>query len=259
MPFLSLLLALVAPPALACELATPCPIADRSYHLREPDGWDGQSPLPVLLHFHGWGRQGDLVVNHNRIASATRKRGVLLVAPNGIGRSWSFWSPASRDTVFAEAVLTDLRQRFPLDNTRIYVSGYSYGSAMAWRFACETDTDIAALLSISGTIDQSADCTTAPREIHHVHGVDDTVMDFPFGPGGDTAYPVALWRRQLVCQDASPQTQWQARDWLTFTRTAWDCRQGTVTLDTHPGGHFIPHGWIARQLDALLDLPPAYP
>lgn len=259
MRLLLLLFALTTSPTLACELSTPCPLADRSYHLREPDEWDGQSPLPVLLHFHGWGRQGDLIVNHDRIASATRKRGVLLVAPNGIGHSWSFWSPASRDTDFAEAVLADLRQHYPIDESRIYVSGYSYGSAMAWRFACETDTEIAALLSISGTIDQSTDCTNAPSEIHHVHGLDDTVMNFPFGPGGDTTFPVALWRRELNCATGTPQPQWQAREWLTFTRTAWDCPQGNVTLDTHPGGHFIPHGWIARQLDTLFGLPPTYP
>ncbi len=259
MRLISLLLAFVGAPALACELTSPCPLDTRSYHLRKPDGWDGESPLPVLLHFHGWGRQGDLIVNHDRIASATRKRGVLLVAPNGIGRTWSFWSPASRDTGFAESVLADLRQHYPIDDSRIYVSGYSYGSAMAWRFACETDIDIAALLSISGTIDQSTDCATTPRTIHHVHGLDDTVMDFPFGPGGDATYPVALWRRQLGCRDGSPQTEWQARSWLSFSRTIWDCPQGNVTLDTHPGGHFIPHGWIARQLDSLLDLTPTYP
>ena len=38
-----------------------------------------------------------------------------------------------------------------------------------------------------------------------------------------------------------------------------DCSAGRVSLDIHPGGHFIPHGWIARQLDELLDLPFSYP
>jgi len=32
-----------------------------------------------------------------------------------------------------------------------------------------------------------------------------------------------------------------------------------VTLDVHNGGHFIPHGWIARQLGEHLGLKPTYP
>ena len=98
---------------------------------------DGTSPLPVLLHFHGWGRQGDLIVNHRRIAGHTRRRGVLLVAPNGEGRTWRFWQVGGADVPFADAVLEDLARRYPLDRERLFVSGYSYGAAMAWRFACE--------------------------------------------------------------------------------------------------------------------------
>lgn len=70
-----------------CHRDTACQVGNRSYHVLEPDGWDGQTPLPVLLHFHGWARQGSVVVNHQRIAGATKLRGVLLVAPNGLGKS----------------------------------------------------------------------------------------------------------------------------------------------------------------------------
>ncbi|MEM8728511.1 MAG: PHB depolymerase family esterase [Pseudomonadota bacterium] len=263
MHILLFLLALFAGPARAdapCGIDQPCTIEDRGYFLRLPDGWDGQSELPVLLHFHGWGRQGDVVTGHDRIASATRKRGVLLVAPNGRNRTWSFWRPGSADTAFAEAVLADVAARYPIDRARIYVSGYSYGSAMAWRFACETDVPLAALLAIAGTLRQDEDCPSAPRSVRHVHGLDDTVMEFPMGAGGDQTRPVALWRQALDCGDVTPVGAWQARSFLTLTRLEWqDCTAGQVALDIHPGGHFIPHGWIARHLDELLGLPFSYP
>lgn len=260
MKYVLTFLTLIAAPAGAdCLLDTPCEIGDRSYHLRLPDGWDGVTPMPVLLHFHGWGRQGDLIINHDRIASATRKRGVLLVAPNGLGRSWSFWSEGSGDTDFAETVLAEVQARYPVDPDRIFVSGYSYGGAMSWRFACETQVDVAALLSISGTIRQTETCATHPDRVHHVHGLADTVMDFPMGPEEDTTYPTALWRQDMDCDHSDTHVAWQAREWLTFDRVSWTCAQGDVTLDIHPGGHFIPHGWIARQLDDLLELPHSYP
>jgi polyhydroxybutyrate depolymerase len=226
----------------------------------EPDGWDGETPLPVLLHFHGWARQGDLVVRHQRIATHAKLRGVLLVAPNGLNRSWRFWSQSTPDVAFADDVLRDISKGYPIDPKRIYVSGYSYGGAMAWRYVCETQTPIAALMSIAGTLPQDEPCPQAPSQVRHVHGTADTVMDFPFGPDGDTLHPVALWRAKFRCTQATPKGPWQVEPFLTLTRTEWqDCETGQVALDTHPGGHFIPHGWIGRQLDELLGRPFTYP
>ena len=248
-------------PSSNCQADVPCALGDRSYHVKPPDDWDGVTPLPVLLHFHGWQRQGDLIVKHQRISGATRRRGVLLLAPNGRNGTWDFWDSDTDDVAFAAAVVEDAAKRYPIDRGKIFVSGYSYGSAMAWRFVCENGDGIAALIAVSGTIRQSEDCPQGPGEVRHVHGLADTVMDFPTGPGGDVTWPVALWRQKYGCGDGQATGPWQARSFLTFQRTQWaDCEGGhTVTLDIHPGGHFIPHGWIARQLDELLGLAPSYP
>lgn len=243
-----------------CHDQTPCEIGDRSYHVREPDGWDGETPLPVLLHFHGWQRQGTLIVRHQRISGATRRRDVLLVAPNGLGRSWDFWDKDTDDVSFARAVLEDVKARYPIDESRVYVSGYSWGSNMAWRFVCEDGADVAALLAISGTLSQDETCATAPAEVRQVYGLNDQVLYFPYGPNGEETYPVKLWRDKFSCGDGRATGPWQQVSFLTLERTVWDtCETGRVSLDIHPGGHFIPHGWIARQLDELLGLEPSYP
>ncbi|MBW4709377.1 polyhydroxybutyrate depolymerase [Roseobacter sp. YSTF-M11] len=243
-----------------CIGQTPCVLGDRSYHVRPPDGWDGTSPLPVMLHFHGWQRQGTLIVQHQRISGATRRRGVLLVAPNGLGRSWDFWQAGTQDVDFARAVLEDVKKHYPVSDDQVFVSGYSWGSNMAWRFVCEDGADIAALLAISGTLRQTEDCATAPREVRQVYGLNDQVLGYPYGPNGEDDYPVYLWRKKFGCDAGVAQGPWNARDFLTFQRVVWDsCDSGRVSLDIHPGGHFIPHGWIARQLDELLDLPNSYP
>lgn len=265
-PFLILIAALGWTSAAAasepqCHLDVPCALGDRAYHVKEPDGWDGTSPLPVLLHFHGWQRTGALPVRHQRISGATRRRGVLLVAPTGLRKTWDFWRPGSPDTDFARAVLDDVKARYPVDATRIYVSGYSWGGNMAWRFVCEDGDGIAALLAISGTLDQDETCPSAPGEVRQVYGLNDQVLSFPYGPGGELDFPVQLWRDKFGCGPANRTGPWQARNFLTFERTVWtDCASGgQVRLDIHPGGHFIPHGWIARQLDELLGLEPSYP
>lgn len=243
----------------ACGLEEPCRLGARGYHVLPPDDWDGETALPVMMHFHGWQRQGALVIRHSRIASATRKRGVLLVAPNGIRKTWNFWAPETADVGFAKAVLEDVARRYPIDRNRLYISGYSYGSAMAWRYVCAQGDDVTALLAIAGTLSQREICAEAPAEVRHVHGMADTVMAFPAGPGGDSTYPVALWRAHYGCGHGEEQGPWQQRSFLTLQRTVWNCDGGRVSLDLHPGGHFIPHGWLARQLDELLGLPYSYP
>lgn len=239
-----------------CVGEIPCQLGERSYHVKLPDEWDGKTPMAVMLHFHGWARQGTLIVKHGRISGATRLRNVILLAPNGRNKTWDFWSSGSSDVDFARAVLEDAAKRYPIDQDNILVSGYSYGSAMAWRFACDDGADVRALLAVSGTIDQYEDCDTAPREIRHVHGLSDNVMDFPFGPDGDTLHPVALWRDKLGCSEPTGTSHYATTEKDKFDRTIWaDCTDGKVVLDLHPRGHFIPRGWFAHQLDELLAKP----
>ncbi|GFE65245.1 alpha/beta hydrolase family esterase [Litoreibacter roseus] len=237
-----------------CGAEIPCDLGDRSYHVKLPDEWDGVTPMPVMLHFHGWARQGTLIVKHARISGATRTRGVLLLAPNGENKTWNFWSANTADVDFANAVLEDAAQRYPIDRDNIFISGYSYGSAMAWRYACDSGTEVRALLAVSGTLDQQENCATHPAEVRHVHGLRDTVMDFPLGRDGDTTYPVALWRQMLDCTPATDVSNYDTTAKDSFERTIWsDCENGrNVTLDVHPRGHFIPRGWFAHQLDQLL-------
>jgi len=240
---------------------SPCLLGERSYHLKLPDEWDGTTPMPVMLHFHGWARQGGLIVQHQRISGHTRRRGVLLIAPNGNNRTWDFWDKDSADVPFAAAVLEDVAKYLPIDRSRIYVSGYSYGAAMAWRYVCENGNGVAALLAISGTLRGPVACPQGPREVRQVYGFNDSVMPLSFGPGHKETLPVEMWVSQFECDMPTREGTWQAVDWLSFDRRVWsDCDSAhIVTLDLHKGGHFIPHGWIGWQLDQLMGHAPRYP
>lgn len=245
----------LAAPALACGGLEPCRLGDRSYHVVPPEGWDGTSPLPVLLHFHGWGRLGRVPVQSPRTGGAANGAGVLFVAPDGLGRTWAFRRDGGVDTPFALDVLGDVARRFPTEGQPIMVSGYSWGALMAARFACESGAQIDALLLIAGAFPPDLPCQGRPARVSHVHGTTDTVLDFPYGPNGETTAAVALWRSQLGCAGETRQFEWKAVEWLTHTRHEWDCADGLVTMDVHDASHLIPRGWVARHLSEILSAP----
>ncbi|MEM7487856.1 MAG: polyhydroxybutyrate depolymerase [Pseudomonadota bacterium] len=249
---LVLLLALLAAPAAACTGKTQCDLDGRAYHVREPAGWNGTAPLAVQLHFHGWGRTGLVPVESERTGRAASEAGVLFVAPTGLRGSWDFRRRDSEDTPFAEAILEDVAARYPIDGPLI-VSGYSWGALMAARFACETDSRIDALLLIAGAFPPGLPCDGRPARISHVHGTTDTVLDFPYGPGGETTQAVALWRELFACGAEDRRFEWKAVEWLTHTRHEWDCDGALVTMDVHDASHLIPRGWVARHLSEILD------
>ena len=253
MRILAMLAALIPLPALACEGLDECRLGGRSYHVVPPDGWDGATPLPVHLHFHGWARQGQVPVQSPRTGGAANAEGALFVAPDGLDRTWSFRRAGSPDSAFARDVLAEVTANYPTDG-RLVVSGYSWGGLMAARFACDGGVEIDALLLIAGAFPAEIDCApeTFPARVSHVHGTTDTVLDFPRGPDGSDTWAVELWRDRMGCGAEARTFEWHGVEWLTQTRHEWDCEAGLVTMDVHSASHLIPRGWVARHLDEIL-------
>lgn len=252
------LLVLLLMPAIGvaqtCGGDIPCKLGNREYNILLPEDWDGTSPLAVMMHFHAFLRRGKTVVNHPRIGVETKLRGVMLIGPSAQNRAWRFWQENPADIDFADAVLADVAKRYPIDQSRIYISGFSFGAAMAWRYACARGDKIAGLITMSGTIKQASTCPNPPKYVRHVHGMNDIWMSLPRSPGHDATNAVALWRKTFQCGKGRLTGITQMASGGDTASFVWDdCRAGrSVTLDVHGGGHFIPEGWIGWQLDDLM-------
>ncbi|MEM1045382.1 MAG: polyhydroxybutyrate depolymerase [Pseudomonadota bacterium] len=235
-----------------CGLEKACAIGKRIYRAKPPENWDGVSPLPVLIHFHGWKRVSSHPLKNPKVLNAINHNGALLVAPEGLSRTWDFWERENRDVSFVRAVLKDVARRYPIDKTRVYATGFSFGSAMAWRLACDAGDVVAGILPAAGTLwrQESTDCPTGPVNVMHVHGLTDGVMELPRGADGDPRVAVDLWHRTNMCaREPDATVTVNAHQCLLWS----SCDSGKeVMLCLHDRGHIVPKGWIREALERAI-------
>lgn len=239
----------------ACDFATPCAVENGSYLVRPPAGWDGRSALPVVVFFHGWQQSAGIVMQDETMARVLSDLGVMLVAPDGAGRSWSHPGSPSRDRdefAFIRAVLDDVVQRFPVDRARLWASGFSQGGSMAWYAACYLGDRFAAFVTIAGDFWEPAPtvCPSGPASILHIHGENDQTVPMAGRAIGDRYRQSdlrsgwALWRRTDRCAEAPDRTETIA-DLTCTTWTGGRCESGReLMLCLHPGGHDFKAEWL---------------
>lgn len=261
-----LVIALVAfRPGGAFACPNPCTVESGTYQVLEPDGWDGKTPLPVIVWFHGYGRTGKFVVNSPNVGAQARSNGVLLVAPDGVNKSWSVRNAPGKyrdELVFVEEILADIRARWPVDEDRVWAAGFSLGASMAWDIACRKAGLFKAYFPVSGSFwaPIPEDCATAPSRLRHVHGMKDTVMPLEGRVIRDTwrqgnlFQGFDLWKTENHCGIEPTRLE---TDGNRQCRVWSGCGAATeLELCLHDGGHSIPRDWIESSIAWVNRLPP---
>jgi polyhydroxybutyrate depolymerase len=194
----------------------------RSYLVHVPPQAGAGKPLPVVLNFHGGGAHAQVQQRYSLMDATADREGFIAVYPNGsggIGGRLLTWNAgaccgpaaASRvdDVGFAVALLDDLARRVALDQERVYATGLSNGSMMAYRLAAEAAPRIAAVTGVAGAMTLARFAPALPVPVMHIHSVDDgrALYDGGLGP----AFPFTNTRVLHEPVDAMLQ-KWIARD-----------------------------------------------
>jgi polyhydroxybutyrate depolymerase len=158
----------------------------RSYLVYVPPQARSGKPLPVVINFHGAGANGRIHRWYTRMDEAAARHGFLAVYPDGTGGAGGRLltrnaglccgvAAATRvdDVGFALALLDDLARRTPLDRTRVYATGLSNGSMMAYRLAAEASPRIAAVAGVAGAMALARFAPALTVPVMHIHSVDD--------------------------------------------------------------------------------------
>lgn len=255
-------LGLFAISAHACEGAERCEVEGGWYLAAPPPDWDGASPLPLVVFYHGWNSSPEAVFRNGAMLNAVHRRGAMFVAPWAQNGFWRQIGPGraepGRDELaYAKAVLADIRARWPIDDGRTTASGFSRGASMVWNLACYGADLFTAFVPIAGGFWHSTpqSCPSGPVNLRHIHGRKDRVAAFDeIGIYNSMPIPdgMDVLRRANGCRAApdgrSRGKRYACRDWKS-------CTSGkALSLCLHPGGHSIPAEWVAEGHDWMLEL-----
>jgi polyhydroxybutyrate depolymerase len=242
-----------------CGETSACAVDGGEYRVHAPAGWDGTSPLPALLYFHGWQGTADAVMANEGLMKAADDLGVLLVAPNGEGKTWSFpGSPSHyRDEIaFVSRVLDDVEARYPVEPDRTVATGFSMGASMTWFVACSLGDRFAGFVPVAGAYWNPipTDCPSPVPNLIQVHGTSDTVVPMEgraireIYRQSDVGASLKTWRDRAGCEPAAEPVKMG-----DFSCGRWrSCGGKLLEVCTHPGGHMIKPEWIVEGYRTLM-------
>lgn len=168
---------------------------ERHYLVHVPAKDAPETPLPVVLAFHGGGANADSMVFFSGLSAKADEAGFIVVYPSGSGRLKRLLTfnagdccgvAAANDVddvAFTRCLLDDLESVANVDRRRVYATGMSNGAMMAYRLASELSDRIAAIAPVAGPMG-TADCRpTRPVSVMHFHGDADEFAPFEGGKG----------------------------------------------------------------------------
>jgi polyhydroxybutyrate depolymerase len=240
-----------------------CEVEGGYYLAALPADWDGNSPLPLVVYFHGWNSSPEGTFRNRAMVNAVNRRGALFVSPFARTGYWrqigTGRAEAGRDELaYVRAVMADIARRWPIDTEHSLASGFSRGASMVWNVACFAGPLFRAYAPISGGFWNStpSDCPTGPVSLRHIHGTADRVVAYD-KIGIYNSMPIAeglaTLRRLDGCVE-TPDTRLQHR---RFACDRWQgCASGQVLeICLHDRGHSIPAEWVAEGFDWMMNLP----
>ena len=161
----------------------------RNYILYIPEIYDGNTAVPLILNFHGFGSNAAQQMFYGDFRDIADTEGFLLVHPEGttfIGNQfWNVGFPGISSTIddvgFTEALIDELATLYTIDLDRVYATGMSNGGFMSFLLACQLSEKIAAVASVTGSMTQDTfdDCNAQlPTPVLQIHGTEDDVVSY---------------------------------------------------------------------------------
>jgi len=177
----------------------------RKYIQYVPSIYDGSEAVPLVVVLHGL---GDNMNNMSQVGfhQVSDTANFIVVTPealvfqspfpqlfpsatawnSGAGAFGIYPSSDVDDVGFINAIMDTISAHYNIDQSKIFVTGFSMGSFMSNRLACQLTDRVAAIAGVAGTIGDGYTCN--PSEyipVCHFHGTSDTQVGYGVDGGGE--------------------------------------------------------------------------
>ena len=164
----------------------------RTFVLHVPGGYDGHTPVPLVVDFHGIGGTGANERTSSPYPEALDPQGVIMAFPDGepgpLGTGWNV-GPCCvgnvDDVGFTRALVAQVGAIACIDTSRVYAVGVLTGGGMAHYLGCHAADIFAAVAPAAFDLLQEnvGDCAPArPITVIAFRGTADTRVPYDGGP-----------------------------------------------------------------------------
>lgn len=242
---------------------------EREYFLLSPKDIQQDDVYPLVLALHGGGGDGRrMCALKGGIQELAAWERYFVLCPSGLDRHWNDGRDIDRWRAHAENVddvgfllelISRISAQFPVDATRIFVTGMSNGGKMSLRLACEAPEVFRAAAALIASMPAALDCDPpASISIMIMNGTEDPLVPWeggvvralgqPLGIVLSTPETVSFWvvRNQCYLEpeiSSLPDVEPSDQSWIEIARYSECMDSERVALYTvHGGGHAWPGG-----------------
>lgn len=226
---------------------------ERQYRLFVPKGYDGRTPLPLVLDLHGSGGNSANQAATSRFEALAEREGVLVATlqAGAEGNRWNVPITDGRpdDVRYVSDVIDHAAARVCTDQTRVYATGFSGGARMSSLLACRLSARIAAIAPMAG-LRWPGPCEGRAIPVLTFHGLADpqnTYDGHVEGRGGEwvESVPDALagWAGHNRC-DGQPKLDDPPGPLSTLRYEGCAAEVRLVRIDG------LEHRWARDEIDA---------
>lgn len=178
----------------------------RTYVVYEPNLEPNPEGYPLVIGLHGTGSNGYQFIATAGLVLKANNEKFIVACPDALfygtftyfnaGGGFEEMTNGTDDLGFISELIDTMVVNYNVDTTRIYVMGFSNGSAMSYRVAAELSYKIAAIGAVSGQMVYEYCNPEFPVPIMHFHGLSDTFIPYE---GNDENIPsvesvMEIWR-----------------------------------------------------------------
>jgi polyhydroxybutyrate depolymerase len=229
----------------------------RSYILHVPPAYSKGTETPLVIVLHGYTGTAENTEQWTHMSDKADNEGFIVAYPNGLPYPWNEtnpqawngggqyeeWTAQTDDVGFIDKMIEKISAYYTIDPNRIFITGHSNGSIMAYRLGFELSHKIAAIAPVSGQMAyKSEEIPDSPVSVLHLHAIDDSAVHYygVHNPPDLVLESVdsilTLWSSYYLC-NPHPDTIQTTNDYLV---KSWNCNDANTDIVLYVmlrGGH----------------------